>query len=456
MPILKTPASFVARALPSKIDLSKKRQPMFTLGGPSDEDAVSSFEAYSLRQRSSLTENMRKPPPIKNTTLFKQEVSTRIYYDTTSASDAAINSDSEDDVEESAIEEEDSDEEEWEDKSDEEWEDEGNEEESIPASPKGNSMFERVEFKVNLTSHRSLLTSALHEGDHARQLQNEASRSTSTIRRTRTTTPNSPSTSDSPQEKHLIMRQATRVQPIIQTTSNKHARAMSPRTIRRMMLSKELTSSLRQNLLWERQQKSPTTNAVAKRQHSAISLSALRRAATMSNIPGMNEEAQLVAQDSVTAQPAISSSGTYRNFALDNLPCSRNESFFSREELLSDVYTVLDSRTSTNEARECASVALVGLGGIGKTQIALEYCYRHRADYEVILWFRADNPGPFRDDIVKAAQLLGLLPKESPVPNDFTWPELLEEASRSHAPDENAVTNQDRRSLVAFRIRQHG
>jgi hypothetical protein len=374
----------------------------------------------------------------------------------TSESDAGNKNDSEEDIDESAIEEEDSDEEEWEDKSDEEWEDEGDEEESVPASPKGNSTFEGVEFKVNLTSHRSLLTSALHEGDHARQLQNEASRSTSAIRRTRTTTPNSPSTSNSPQEKHLLMRQDTRVQPIIQTTSNKYARAMSPRTIRRMMLSSELTSPLRQNLLWERQQKSPTTNAVAKRQHSAISLSALRRAATISNIPGMNEEAQPVAQDSVTAQPAISSSGTYRNFALDNLPWSRNESFFSREELLSDVHTILNSRISTNEARECASVALVGLGGIGKTQIALEYCYRHRADYEVILWFRADNPGPFRDDVVKAAQLLGLLPKESPMPNDFIWPELLEEASRSHAPDEYAVTNQDRRSLVAFRIRQHG
>jgi hypothetical protein len=291
-PILKTSASFVARAPPSKIDLGKKRQPMFTLGASSDEDAASSFEAYSLRQRSSLTENMRKAPPMKKTTSFKQEVSTRTYHDMTSESDAAIESDSEDDVDESAIEEEDSDEEEW--------EDEGDEEESVPASPKGNGMFGRVESKANLTSHRSLLTTALHEGDRARQLQNEASRSTSAIRRSRTTTPNGPSTGNSPQEEGLMMRQATRAKPIIQTTSNNYPPAMSPRTTRRMMLSSELTSSLRQNLLWERQQKNATSNAVAKRQQSAISLPALRRAATTSNITGMNAEAQPTAQDRVT------------------------------------------------------------------------------------------------------------------------------------------------------------
>lgn len=53
------------------------------------------------------------------------------------------------------------------------------------------------------------------------------------------------------------------------------------------MLQQELTSSLRQNLLWERQQKNATSNAVAKRQQSALSLPALRRAATTNDIKGM-------------------------------------------------------------------------------------------------------------------------------------------------------------------------
>jgi hypothetical protein len=281
-PILKTSASFLNRPQQARLDMGKKRQPVFMLGASSDEDAASSFEAYSLKQRSSLTENLRKPP-MQKTTSFKNEVSTRTYQDMTSESEGAIETDSEDDVDESAIEEEDSD-----------WEDDDNEEESALASPKEDSMFHRVESKSNLRSHRSLLTTALHEGDRALALQNEASRSTSAIRRSRTTTPNGPSIGNSPQEDGLMMRTSTKQKPkpIIMTTSNVHPPAMSPRTTRRLMLTQELTSSLRQNLLWERQQKNTTTNAVAKRQQSAISLPALRRAATTSNLPGMTAETQ--------------------------------------------------------------------------------------------------------------------------------------------------------------------
>ncbi|GHO51358.1 hypothetical protein KSX_95210 [Ktedonospora formicarum] len=32
-----------------------------------------------------------------------------------------------------------------------------------------------------------------------------------------------------------------------------------------------------------------------------------------------------------------------------------------------------------------------GLGGIGKTQIAIAYAYLHRQDYHVILWVPADS-----------------------------------------------------------------
>jgi hypothetical protein len=195
-------------------------------------------------------------------------------------SQSAIESSSEDDVDESAVGEEDSG-----------WEDEDNEEESAITSPKEDAMFHRLEFESNLQSHRSLLTTALHEGDRARAPKNEASRSTSTIRRSRTTTPNGPSIVNSPQENGLMMRPSKqKPRPVIATTSNIHPPAMSPPTTRRLMLTQELTSSLRQNLLWERQQKNTTTNTVAKRQQSAISLPALHRAATTSNLPGMSAE----------------------------------------------------------------------------------------------------------------------------------------------------------------------
>jgi hypothetical protein len=58
------------------------------------------------------------------------------------------------------------------------------------------------------------------------------------------------------------------------------------------MLAQELTSSLRQDLLWERQQNKTTTGAVAKHQQSALSLPALRRATTISKISDMTVETE--------------------------------------------------------------------------------------------------------------------------------------------------------------------
>ncbi|CAO2658385.1 Nn.00g061080.m01.CDS01 [Neocucurbitaria sp. VM-36] len=306
-PILKNTSSFVAKPLPSKAEPMKKKQPMFTLGGSSDEDNSSSFEAYSLQQRSSLTEHLRRAAPMRKTTSFKNEVSTRTIPDITSESEGAIESDSEEEFDESAIDEDDS---------EEEWEDDDENEESGPSSVNERPLFPRVDSKPDLTSRRSLLTTALHEGDRALALQNAASRSTPAIRRSRTTTPNGPSTGNSPQEDTgLMMRpQATRAKPIIMTTSNVHPPAMSPKTTRRLMLQSELTGSLRQNLLWERQQKNATTNAVAKRQQSAVSLPALRRAMTTGDVKGLNTNPQQAQIRSTTFRDNNKNNSSYNDY----------------------------------------------------------------------------------------------------------------------------------------------
>jgi hypothetical protein len=38
-----------------------------------------------------------------------------------------------------------------------------------------------------------------------------------------------------------------------------------------------------------------------------------------------------------------------------------------------------------------SSYVLYGLGGVGKTQIAIEYLYQHRADFDIIYWLQADS-----------------------------------------------------------------
>ncbi|KZM28276.1 uncharacterized protein EKO05_0010741 [Ascochyta rabiei] len=273
-PILKQTPSFIVKPPPSRAEPMKKKQPMFTLGGSSDEDASSSLEAYSLAQRSALSDNLRKAGPMRKTTSFANQISLRQYQEAISESEGAIESDS-DEPDESAIEEEDS---------GDDWEDDDDEaDESHQSSVQATSMFPRVDSKPNLTSHRSLLTTMMHEGDRAQAMQNAAQRQQPPpIRRSRTTTPNGPSIGNSPQEDSgLMMRQQTsRAKPIIMTTSNVHPPALSPRTTRRLMLQNELSGSLRQNLLWERQQKNATTNA------------AVRRAATTTDLEGMSTMAQ--------------------------------------------------------------------------------------------------------------------------------------------------------------------
>src|SRR5260370_33049646 len=48
----------------------------------------------------------------------------------------------------------------------------------------------------------------------------------------------------------------------------------------------------------------------------------------------------------------------------------------------------------------------------GKTQIALEYAYRNKDDYQVILWVKAETEGSINADFVTIASLLNLPEKQ--------------------------------------------
>lgn len=84
------------------------------------------------------------------------------------------------------------------------------------------------------------------------------------------------------------------------------------------------------------------------------------------------------------------------------VPLGRNPNFVGREQLLSDV------ERSLKTSRLLAVVALHGLGGVGKTQLALEYVYRHATSYGLVAWIRAETQETTAGDYSAIATHLGL------------------------------------------------
>ncbi|MEU8120496.1 FxSxx-COOH system tetratricopeptide repeat protein [Spirillospora sp. NPDC049024] len=85
-----------------------------------------------------------------------------------------------------------------------------------------------------------------------------------------------------------------------------------------------------------------------------------------------------------------------------NVP-PQNISFTGREELLEQLHERLSMGTTA-----VLPQALHGMGGVGKSQIAIEYVYRHMADYDVIWWIRSERPGQIQQDLAELAAELDL------------------------------------------------
>jgi tetratricopeptide (TPR) repeat protein len=81
-----------------------------------------------------------------------------------------------------------------------------------------------------------------------------------------------------------------------------------------------------------------------------------------------------------------------------------NPHFTGREELL----LALRSQLGTGFTTALVPITLYGMGGVGKSQIAIEYIYRFAADYELVCWISGQVPSQLRSELAALALHLGI------------------------------------------------
>ncbi|MEV4515769.1 FxSxx-COOH system tetratricopeptide repeat protein [Dactylosporangium sp. NPDC049525] len=105
----------------------------------------------------------------------------------------------------------------------------------------------------------------------------------------------------------------------------------------------------------------------------------------------------------VTVTDADRAASTKQSTTWGGVP-PRNNNFAGRKDLLTQIHDARQSASSPSLLLQ----ALHGLGGVGKTNLAIEYAYQFQEDYDLVWWVPADEERLIRRSLVSLARRLGL------------------------------------------------
>ena len=88
-----------------------------------------------------------------------------------------------------------------------------------------------------------------------------------------------------------------------------------------------------------------------------------------------------------------------------DIPYQQNPFFTGRKSLLEQIHKQLNQEIATAITQV---QAISGLGGIGKTQTAVEYAYRYKQHYSYVFWVNADTQSNLTTDFANLANQLAL------------------------------------------------
>ena len=121
-------------------------------------------------------------------------------------------------------------------------------------------------------------------------------------------------------------------------------------------------------------------------------------------LAGVGERAERVARRSFPGARAAKLRFPGRPAEIWDLRGQRADPFFTgRDDELASLHRALRAGHPASAVQ-----VITGLGGQGKTALAVEYAFRHAGAYDLVWWVRAEDPATLRGDFVELAAELGL------------------------------------------------